>query len=72
MLLILIAVFWILFIWIALQSIELISFVSFIPFVVPGVTALVRSFIIEPVLKKYQGESAGDPEETGIDEWYRE
>lgn len=39
---------------------------------IPGIVALTRSFVIEPVLKKYAGESAGDPEETGIDEWYRE
>lgn len=40
--------------------------------IIPGILALVRSFIIEPILLKYTGESAGDPEETGIDEWYRE
>ncbi len=71
-LLVVIAVFWIIFIKVATSTIELVSFVIFIPFAAPGVTALLRSFIIEPVLKKYQGESAGDPEETGIDEWYRE
>ncbi|MCR5331139.1 MAG: DUF624 domain-containing protein [Lachnospiraceae bacterium] len=70
--LILIAIFWILFIRVALSAEELFSLLTFVPFVAPGVTALIRSFIIEPVLKKYQGESAGDPEETGIDEWYRE
>lgn len=70
--LVLIAVFWALFIKVATSTIELVSFITFIPFAAPGVTALIRSFIIEPVLKKYQGESAGDPEETGIDEWYRE
>ena len=71
-LLVIIAVFWALFVKVAFSTIELVSFVVFIPFAAPGVTALLRSFIIEPVLKKYQGESAGDPEETGIDEWYRE
>ena len=39
---------------------------------IPGLLALVRSFIIEPVLKKYTSESEGTPEETGVDEWYRE
>ena len=39
---------------------------------IPGLLSLVRSFIIEPVLKKYTSESEGTPEETGIDEWYRE
>ncbi|MCR5324237.1 MAG: YesL family protein [Lachnospiraceae bacterium] len=72
LLLVLIAAFWALFIKVALSTIELVSFVIFIPFAAPGVTALLRSFIIEPVLKKYQGEPAGNPEETGIDEWYRE
>ena len=39
---------------------------------IPGLLALIRSFIIEPVMKKYITEPEGDPEETGIDEWYRE
>lgn len=39
---------------------------------IPALIALTSSLIVEPVLKKYLGESAGDPEETGIDEWYRE
>lgn len=39
---------------------------------IPGILSLLRSFVIEPVLKKYTAESEGPPEETGIDEWYRE
>ena len=39
---------------------------------IPGILSLVRSFIIEPILKKYTQESEGTPEETGVDEWYRE
>ena len=39
---------------------------------IPALVALLRSFIIEPVMKKYMGESDNNPEETGIDEWYRE
>ena len=54
------------------MNVELFSILGLLPFFAPGLTALIRSFIIEPVLKKYQGESAGNPEETGIDEWYRE
>lgn len=49
-----------------------LAYYIFIPLVIPGGTALVRSLIIEPVLKKYLGDSEGSPEETGIDEWYRE
>lgn len=48
------------------------QFVIFFPFAIPGASMLVRSFVIEPVFKKYMGEAEGDPEETGIDEWYRE
>ncbi len=72
LILILIAVFWALFIRVRLSAEELFSLLTLVPFVAPGATSLIRSFIIEPVFKKYQGESAGDPEETGIDEWYRE
>lgn len=72
LILVLIAVFWIFLIRTALTNVEFFSVLGLLPFFAPGVTALIRSFIIEPVLKKYQGESAGDPEETGIDEWYRE
>ncbi|MBR4725106.1 MAG: DUF624 domain-containing protein [Lachnospiraceae bacterium] len=72
LILVLIAIFWILLIRIALMNVELFSILGLLPFFAPGLTALIRSFIIEPVLKKYQGESAGNPEETGIDEWYRE
>ncbi len=43
----------------------------FVP-VLPGTVCLLRSFIIEPVLKKYTEASEGTPEETGRDEWYRE
>lgn len=39
---------------------------------IPGLVALVSSFIIEPVLKKYTAESEGTEEETGVDEWYKE
>ena len=71
-LLILILIFWILLVYVIGSTPELVSLLMFIVFTAPGVTSLIRSFIIEPILKRYQGESAGDPEETGIDEWYRE
>ena len=72
LLLLLIAAFWILFLKVALSAEELFSLIPLAIFIAPGITSLIRSFIIEPVFKKYQGESAGNPEETGIDEWYRE
>ena len=72
LILVFIAVFWTLFVYATLTTVELAPFLGLLPFFAPGATSLIRSFIIEPVLKKYQGESAGDPEETGIDEWYRE
>lgn len=40
--------------------------------IIPGVLALLRSFIIEPIFKKLLTEPEGEPEETGVDEWYRE
>lgn len=49
-----------------------LQFYIFLPAIVPGTAALLRSFVLEPVFKKYTAESAGPPEETGIDEWYRE
>lgn len=49
-----------------------IQFYILIPVVLPGITCLLFSFIIEPVFKKYMGEAAGTPEETGEDQWYRE
>lgn len=52
--------------------IEYILYLIFLAPLIPALICLVRSFVIEPVLKKYTGESEGDPEETGIDEWYRE
>ena len=39
---------------------------------IPGLLSLLRSFVIEPVLKKYTSEAEGSPEETGVDDWYRE
>ncbi|MCR5683993.1 MAG: YesL family protein [Lachnospiraceae bacterium] len=72
LLLALIAAFWILTLLVLTSAVELLSLLIFVPFIAPGLTSLIRSFIIEPVLKQHQGESAGDPEETGIDEWYRE
>lgn len=41
-------------------------------FVLPGVCMLLDSLLIEKIFKRYMPESEGNPEETGIDEWYRE
>ena len=51
---------------------ELLIYMIILVPLIPGLLSLLRSLIIEPVLKKYAPESEGDPEETGIDEWYRE
>lgn len=47
-------------------------FYIFIPIILPGISALLKSFVVEPVLKKYMAEPEGTPEETGEDQWYRE
>ncbi len=51
---------------------ELLLYMIILVPLLPGLVSLLRSFIIEPVLKKYTNPSEGTPEETGIDEWYRE
>ncbi len=38
----------------------------------PALCALLSSFLIERVLKKYTPKQEGTPEETGVDEWYNE
>lgn len=43
-----------------------------IPLALPGASMLVRTFIIEPVFKKYTPEAEGTEEETGEDRWYAE
>ena len=41
-------------------------------FVMPGVCILLDSLLMERIFKRYMPESEGNPEETGVDEWYRE
>lgn len=41
-------------------------------FAVPGVCMLLDSLLLEKIFKRYMPESEGTPEETGVDEWYRE
>jgi len=60
-------IFWLIYIFLA----ELGSFLMVFPFFLPALIALGGSFIIEPVLKKYTGETA-EGEEGTVDEWYRE
>lgn len=43
-----------------------------LPCILPGLVALCKSFVVERVLKKYTPEPEGDPEETGVDQWYLE
>ena len=41
-------------------------------FAVPSVCMLLDSLLMEKIFKRYMPEAEGDPEETGVDEWYRE
>lgn len=41
-------------------------------FAIPGVCMLLDSLLMEKIFKRYMPESEGNPEETGVDEWYRE
>ena len=40
--------------------------------IVPAVCVLLDSLLMERIFKKYMPESEGNPEETGVDEWYLE
>ncbi|HKL79134.1 MAG TPA: DUF624 domain-containing protein [Mobilitalea sp.] len=39
-------------------------------FIVPGLTALINSYLMERIFKKYMPQTDGPGEETGKDEWY--
>ena len=41
-------------------------------FVIPGGCILLDSLLMEKIFKRYMPEAEGNPEETGVDEWYRE
>ena len=47
------------------------QYIIFIPFVLPGVSALLRSFVIEPVFKRITGDPNEDSENE-VDAWYAE
>lgn len=47
------------------------QFLIFIPIIIPSVSALIRSFIIEPVFKRITGDPNEDSE-TEVDAWYAE
>lgn len=47
------------------------QYMALIPFVLPSVSALVRSFIIEPVFKKITGDPNEDADKE-VDAWYAE
>lgn len=47
------------------------QYIIFIPIVIPSVSALIRSFIIEPVFKRITGDPNEDSE-TEVDAWYAE
>lgn len=53
--------------------ISVIAVVYLIPimiFLVPALSVLINSFMMEKVFKKYMPQAEGSPEETGKDEWY--
>lgn len=39
-------------------------------FIIPALSMVINSFMMEKVFKKYMPQTEGDPEETGKDEWY--
>lgn len=41
-------------------------------FIVPGITTLINSFLMERIFRKYMPQTDGPGEETGKDEWYLE
>lgn len=55
-----------------LLSSSLARFASLLPFFLPGVSALVRSFVIEPVFKKLSSDVEDNGEDENPDHWYNE
>lgn len=49
-----------------------LQFLILVPFILPALISLIRSFLVERVLKKYTPTPDGSPEETGEDQWYLE
>lgn len=49
-----------------------VNYMLLLIFILPVVTTLLNSFLMERVLKKYMPKSEGPGEETGKDEWYLE
>ena len=47
------------------------QYIILIPFILPGVSALIRSFVIEPVFRKITGDPNEDSEKE-VDAWYAE
>lgn len=47
------------------------AYLTLLPFFLPGLSALIRSFIIEPVFKKLAGDQS-EAEQNGVDAWYAE
>lgn len=41
-------------------------------FIAPVLCTFINSFFLEKIFKKYMPKSEGNPEETGVDEWYLE
>lgn len=47
------------------------AYITLLPMFLPGLSALLRSFVIEPVFKKLVGDQS-EAEANGIDAWYAE
>lgn len=73
---IIMAAFWggsaYLFNWILWNTDQGSGVILLLPLFYPALSALLRSFLIEPVFKKMTPEQSDDAEETGKDAWYAE
>lgn len=49
-----------------------VYFIPIIILVAPALYALLSSFLLERIFKKYMPEKSENPEESGVDEWYLE
>jgi uncharacterized membrane protein YesL len=50
----------------------IVYYLIFIPFTIPALSALIRSFIIEPVFKRITGDPNEDSDKEEVDAWYAE
>ena len=50
----------------------IVYYLIFIPFTIPALSALIRSFLIEPVFKRITGDPNEDSDKEEVDAWYAE